>query len=104
MNPGRSEWSTTERKSGPNLMERFDYSSAVYTGRLHLFDVTSGRLRTIETDQADSEILLIENQVVYYRVSDRLYSTEVTQDGLRTAKLLASDEMIRDAHWAFMKR
>ena len=55
----------------------------------------------ITTDQADSEILLIEKGVVYYRVSDRLYSAPITATGIGTASLLATDEAIRDAHWAF---
>ena len=75
----------------------------MFPGRLHLYDVTNERVYTIATNQGDSEVLLVENNIVYYRVSDRLYSAPVTEKGIGAARLLASNEAIRDAHWAFIK-
>jgi hypothetical protein len=59
---------------------------------------------TIGTNQGDSEILLVTDKTVFYRVSDRLYSAPVTDQGIGTAHLLATADAIRDAHWAFVKR
>jgi len=36
-------------------------------------------------------------------MSDRLYSAPVTDKGIGVARLVAKDEIIRDAHWAFLK-
>jgi hypothetical protein len=36
-------------------------------------------------------------------VSDRLYKAPITDSGVGAATLMATDEAIRDAHWAFIK-
>jgi hypothetical protein len=74
-----------------------------YPGILHLYNVATEKYYTITTNQGDSEIILVDNNTVYYRVSDRLYSAAITDSGLDPAKLLATSEIIRDAHWAFYK-
>jgi hypothetical protein len=89
---------------GPSVTEAFEESAVVYPGRLHLYDIDTERVYTIETKQGDSEVLLIENGTVYYRASDRLYSVPITDKGIGVARLIATDEAIRDAHWAFIKR
>jgi hypothetical protein len=101
---GRAEWTLKRTDRGPSLVELFEASDTVFPGRLHLFDVSTDQLMTINTDQADSEILLIEKGIVYYRVSNRLYSGSITSGGISQPSLLADDELIRDSHWAFMKQ
>jgi len=78
--------------------------SVVYPGRLHLYDVETERVHTITTNQGDSEVLLVENGNVYYRAADELYSAPISSDGVGPGRLLATDDLIRDAHWAFIKR
>jgi hypothetical protein len=65
--------------------------------------VATDRHYTITTNQGDSEIILVDNDTVYYRVSNRLYSAPIPATSIGAAKLLATDELIRDAHWAFLK-
>jgi hypothetical protein len=100
---GRSELRTERTRLGPNLAESFELARAAYPGRLHIYNVATEKLFTITTNQADSEILLIEDGAVYYRVSDRLYKASISDQGIGSAELLATDERIRDAHWAFIK-
>lgn len=100
---GSKAWRKQPSRTGPDKEDFFLKSAAVYPGRLHLYDVNTERLYTIATNQADSEILLVEDQTVYYRVSDRLYSAPVTEKGIGTARLLATGDLIQDAHWAFIK-
>ena len=64
--------------------------------------VDSEKMYPITTNQADSEVLLVENGVVYYRVSDCLYSAEIRGGEIGAPKLLAKAEEVRDAHWAFI--
>ena len=100
---GRSEWRTGDSKTGPSMLARFHDSPFVFPGRLYLFDASTERTHTIITNQGDSEILLVENGAVYYRASDRLYRADLTDKGLSPGRLLATSEVIRDAHWAFIK-
>jgi len=75
----------------------------VYPGRLYLYDVDTERVFTITTDQGDSEVLLVEDDTVYYRASDRLYSAPITAKGMGPARLVAKGDEVRDSHWAFVK-
>jgi hypothetical protein len=100
---GRSEWRTTVSDMGPSIMDRLNDAPVVFPGRLYLYNVDTEHVYPISTNQGDSEVLLIHRDVVYYRVSNRLYSAPIGTDGLAPAKLLATDEAIRDAHWAFIK-
>lgn len=99
---GRSEWRNARTATGPDQVDEFETDEAVFPGRLHIYDIDTERLYTITTNQADSEVLLIENKVVYYRVSDRLYSAQIGGSGISVPTLVAKDELIRDSHWAFI--
>ena len=101
---GRAEWGAPRTKKGPDVAWRMGKFPVAYPGRLHLYDATTERVRSITTNQGDSEVLLVDGQTVYYRASDRLYSAEFTATGFGEPRLLARDEAIRDAHWAFIKR
>jgi hypothetical protein len=100
---GRAEWGKKESTRGPSVAEVFQDSRLAYPGMLHLYDIDTGRNYVIDTKQGDSEVLLVENNTVYYRASDRLYSAPITETGIGTSRLIATDEAIRDAHWAFIK-
>ena len=54
--------------------------------------------------RSDHEVLLVENGLVYYRAADQLFSAPINRDGIGTPRLLATDDSVRDAHWAFIKR
>jgi hypothetical protein len=100
---GGDEWRKEETARGPNMEARFEYSQGLYPGRLDVYDLATEKLYTITTNQGDSEILLIEDNAVYYRVSNRLYKAPILDSGIGAATLMATDEAIRDAHWAFIK-
>ena len=102
-NAGRAEWRTEPSKTGPSVSALFQRSPFVFPGRLYLYDTSNERVYSIDTKQGDSEILLVEDGVVYYRASDRLYSATITASGLTPGRLLATSDIIRDAHWAFIK-
>jgi hypothetical protein len=101
---GSAEWRAESTDYGPSIRERFElHEPRVFSGRLHLYNIETERVFTIETKQGDSEILLVENDTVYYRVTDRLYSAPITSKGIEAAHLIAKDDIIRDSHWAFVK-
>ena len=103
VSPGGAEWRKVDGHMGPNMEESFEDAMAVFPGKLHLYNIDSGQLFSLETKQGDSEVLLVEDDTFYYRISDRLYSAQITPKGLGVSKLLATNEAIRDAHWAFIK-
>ncbi len=111
-NAGEKNWRQTDLKYaadddppapglGPLLQATL--SNYALLGRIHIVDIDSGQQFTIDAKQADSEVLLIENDLVYYRVADHLYSAKITANGIETAQPMATDDAIRDAHWAFIK-
>jgi hypothetical protein len=100
---GRAEWRQEDAPTGPATDRRLDGIRESYTGTLHLYDVATDKHYTIITNQGDNEIILVEDDTVYYRVSDRLYSAPILAGRLGEPKLLATDDLIRDAHWAFIK-
>jgi hypothetical protein len=101
---GASEWRKGLIRSGPDVAYMFQNYSDVFPGRLHIYDVETGRQYLIETKQGDSEVLLVDSGTVYYRSSDRLYSVPITENGLGSARLLATDYTIRVRPLAFIKR
>ena len=98
---GSSDWRTESGPSGPSLAESFAASTSVFPGRLHVFDSRTGHSFTLTTNQGDSEILLIADGTVYYRVSDRIYRARLSATGFGPSQLVAQDPVIGDAHWAF---
>ena len=46
----------------------------------------------------------MDDNTVYYRVSTRLYSVPIANGTIGAATLLATNNVIEDAHWAFLKR
>jgi hypothetical protein len=101
---GSEGWRPASARTGPSMKGVFDRSRDVYPGRLHIYDARNGQLYTIDTKQGDSEVLLIEDGTVYYRISDQLYSAVITENGIGSGRLLAASDIIRDVHWAFVKR
>jgi hypothetical protein len=100
---GKDEWRKGRTKSGPSIDDVF-HGGVVYPGRMYLYEVATEHVYPIVTNQADSEVLLVENGTVYYRASNRLYSAPITDAGISHPRLLSTDEAIRDVHWAFIKR
>ena len=105
---GMDKWIPGEDRVNPDLRERIaslDASHAlVYPGIIHLYNLDTEQMISISTKQGDSEVLLVEDGVVYYRAADQLFSATILRDGIGPPRLLATDDAIRDAHWAFIKR
>jgi hypothetical protein len=99
---GEGAWRKGRTRSGPSIDDVF-HGGVVYPGRMYLYEVATEHIYPIVTNQADSEVLLVEGGTVYYRASNRLYSAPITDAGIGHPRLLATDEAIRDAHWAFIK-
>jgi hypothetical protein len=100
---GHEKWRSGRTKSGPDLRASMLDAGAVFTGKLHLYDVETERVFPIATNDGDSEVLLVDEGTVYYRVSDRIYAAPISDKGVGLARLVTTDDAIVDAHWAFIK-
>lgn len=63
---------------------------------------TTARIRR-KASRSRWQSLPVENDTVYYRVSDRLYSASILSKGIGAAQLIAKDHIICDFNWAFIK-
>ncbi len=53
--------------------------------------------------QGNSEILLVQDEIVYYRINDMIYKAPILNgEALGTPVLLVKDPRIPDIHWAFI--
>jgi len=58
----------------------------------------------VETSQGDSEPLAVRDDILYYRVANRLYAARILASGLGAPTLLAEDSAVPDMHWAFFRQ
>lgn len=119
---GREAWRKGRSPMGPDLNRLFsDYELTrpgvgaiykpppptavigVFPGRLYIYDIETEKTYPIVTNQADSEVLLVANGAVYYRITDRIYAADIGADAIGAPREIARAEEVRDAHWAFFK-
>jgi len=95
--PSREDMTAT----GTPVDWRFEDFRIYCPGILFLYNVQTRQNYTIETGQGDSEVLLVEENVVYYRVNDEIYQANISKDKVETGKLIVKDGIVPDIHWAF---
>jgi len=77
-------------------------------GVLYIYNIETGK--NIEWEaleqgerQGDSEVLYIEDEMVYYRINDKLYKAKIINgEKLGKSELIVRDDRIRDVHWLFL--
>jgi hypothetical protein len=80
----------------------FSQSSFAFPGTIHLYDTRSKMKYTISTGQGDTEVLLIEGNVVYYRVNDSLFRARIGSAQIENVTQILKDDDVQLAHWAFL--
>lgn len=98
---GQEEWRKEGSRWGGSVKYAIEADDNAYPGRLHIYNVATRRDHLIVTRQADSEVLLVEGDTVYYRVSNRLYQATLAAGGVTNRVLVATSDVLRDVHWAF---
>lgn len=105
ISPGKNARRKEGTITGAPVDERFFYSSIYSPGILYLYNTTTNTYFEWDTKQGDSEILLIENNEVYYRVNDEIFRAPILNGKkLGKAKLLIKNEVVPDIHWAFFSK
>jgi hypothetical protein len=90
-----------ERNQTP-LETLFQNVPYYFPGELYLYNVRSRQKYTIQTGQGDSEILLVADDTVYYRVNDTLYKARIEQSVVGSPVKILTDDSVQLAHWAFL--
>lgn len=83
---------------------RFNLLHEYHPGILFLFNAQSRKYIEWETYQGDSEILLVDKNVVYYRVFDELFRANIEDNKLVDITLLVKDIHVPEIHWAFISQ
>ncbi len=102
--PGVEERRKNNTQTGAPFDDRaLRFKKVYYPGILYLYNIDSKEYIEWNTGQGDSEILLVQDETVYYRINDKIYKTPII-DGKKLGKseLLIQDERVPDIHWAFI--
>jgi hypothetical protein len=88
--------------------ERIKQNKVYPEGRLFIYNIHTGKYiewEAIENGirQADSEVLYIEGEEVYYRINDKIYKSKIINgEKIGTPELLVQDRRITEVHWLFL--
>jgi hypothetical protein len=105
VSPGKQKRRKTMHKTGMPADYRFDYFGVFSPGILYLLNVQTGNLIEWNTNQGDSEIILLENNRVFYRINDEIFEAPIIAGKkLGNPQLLLKNELVPDIHWAFFSR
>ena len=101
--PGKKEREALNSQNEFNAEKRFAYFRIFKPGILYVFNTSTKKYIEWETEQGDSEILLIHNQDIYYRVNDEIYVVPIINgEKLGKETLLIKDIEVLDIHWGFI--
>lgn len=103
VSPGKENRRQKGTSTGTPFDFRTDFSKLYYPGILYLLNVPTRKYIEWNTGQGDSEILLVQDELVYYRVNDKIYKSSIVEGKeLGKPELLIQDERVPDIHWAFI--
>jgi hypothetical protein len=104
VSPGIEKRRQKGTKYGTFFDMRANFYDYYFPGILYLLDVNTLKYIEWETGQGDSEILLVQQDIVYYRINDEIYKAPIiNNEKLGKPILLVKDkEIVPDIHWAFI--
>jgi hypothetical protein len=73
-----------------------------YSGELAVMNLDTGVQIKISTGSGDSEVVLVTDEDVYYRVDDTLYRSQIRGASLGAPSVVARGAEIAQVHWAFL--
>ncbi|MEO8130995.1 MAG: hypothetical protein ABJF23_24300 [Bryobacteraceae bacterium] len=102
VSPGKKDRPQVNPKTDFNFDTYMDAYEYYRPGTLILYNGVTTKRFTIETHQGDSEILLVDQETVYYRVNRAIWKAHIGASAIESASLVAADPAIRDVHWVFL--
>ena len=100
--PGQEKRRSERIGARTTVDDLFNGMSAVFPGELLICNALSGVQMRISTGQGDSEVLLVTDDKVFYRVNDEIYSAAILDGALGNPVRLAASGEVVQAHWAFL--
>lgn len=85
-----------------DLFDQMHAGGTYFPGVLAVMNLDTGVQTTIETGVGDSEVVLVTDNAVYYRVDDTLYSRQIVGANLGNPTVVAHGSEIVQVHWAFL--
>jgi hypothetical protein len=75
-------------------------------GILYLFNTDTEKYIEWSTGQGDSEILLVQDEIVYYRVFDEIYKVPIVNGEMfgQSELLVKDNQVVPQIHWAFFEQ
>lgn len=102
--PGQEIWSKERTKYSPSIydiLQEYEYFTS--KGDMFLYNINSKKWIRFNTKQADSEILLLKNNTVYYRTYDKIYSAKIVNGKrLGEPKLIIQHKFVPAIHFMFI--
>lgn len=90
---------------GPGFDIMAKVTGLYYPGKLLFFNIQNEKYFEISTNQGDSEVLLIKDDIVIYRICDEIHQAPIKNNsGLGKSKLLIKDPRVYNIHWAFTSK
>jgi len=105
--PGQEFWSRARTKYSPSIYEILEAHEPLwYSERiLYIYNVDTKTYIQWDTKQADSEILLVENDKVYYRKYDEIYEVPIVKGkSLGKHRLVVKNKYVPAIHFMFMTK
>lgn len=103
ISPGFEKRRKENVKSGAPFDDRTYFLKLYYPGILYILNLSTNKYIEWETGQGDSEILLVQDEIVCYRINDEIYKAPIINgEKLGKPELLIKDERVPDIHWAFI--
>jgi hypothetical protein len=102
--PGKEKRNQKHGKTGTPVDYRYDSFEIYSDGQLFLYNVETKKKISINTGQGDSEVLLIEGDILYYRVYDSIYQATIKNGKIEKEQMILQDEYVPDIHWAFISK
>lgn len=75
-----------------------------YPGSLFIYNIDTEDYIEWNTGQGDSEVLFVNEKIIFYRVDDSIFKASVELKTIGLPKLLLKDCRVRDIHWAFFNK
>ena len=100
--PGRSERREKETPFGHPVDWSFKRLKLYSPGMLFLYHAQTQKQYTILTHQGDSQVLVVDGDVVYYRVNRSILKARIGSPDIDKPTVIVEDDIVPDIHWAFL--
>ncbi len=104
-NPGRTNERNFATTLLPNVREEYSVlegANNYIPGTLILDNLESGKRAVLQTNQEDSEVLMIQQDLILYRINDEIFEGQIVGEKVINASLLVKDADVPEIHWTFM--